>query len=265
MDQNINEENTINNRSVEKETLESIKVQNKIKKDDIEKRKKSRKKCKLASLLIILVLFIYFIFRSFIPFSIPNFIPITLFIFCILILLSLSGSEDKILFEELEVSSALAYVEDQLFTYEIEKKSFEERALQQFNKSQNEIEKYNNHNFNQLKRIFSLGQMLIGFGSFLMFIVIGYSLVFEHVSNFVYIMSICSGVMINFIGAIFINMYSKILKSSSMNHYVMVENNQVYLGNLLASQIKDDELREETLSEVAKSLISKEKLINYND
>lgn len=50
-----------------------------------------------------------------------------------------------------------------------------------------------------------------------------------------------------------------------MNHYVMVENNQVYLGNLLASQIKDDELREETLSEVAKSLISKEKLINYND
>lgn len=43
MDQNINEENTINNRSVEKETLESIKVQNKIKKDDIEKRKKSRK------------------------------------------------------------------------------------------------------------------------------------------------------------------------------------------------------------------------------
>ncbi|HFD8616434.1 TPA: hypothetical protein ACJ2YZ_001769 [Streptococcus pyogenes] len=245
MDQNINEENTINNRSVEKETLESIKVQNKIKKDDIEKRKKSRKKWKLASLLIILVLFIYFIFRSFIPFSIPNFIPITLFIFCILILLSLSGSEDKILFEELEVSSALAYVEDQIFTYE--------------------IEKYNNHNFNQLKRIFSLGQMLIGFGSFLMFIVIGYSLVFEHVSNFVYIMSVCSGVMINFIGAIFINMYSKILKSSSMNHYVMVENNQVYLGNLLASQIKDDELREETLSEVAKSLISKEKLINYND
>ena len=64
MDQNINEENTINNRSVEKETLESIKVQNKIKKDDIEKRKKSRKKWKLASLLIILVLFIYFIFRK---------------------------------------------------------------------------------------------------------------------------------------------------------------------------------------------------------
>lgn len=61
MDQNINEENTINNRSVEKETLESIKVQNKIKKDDIEKRKKSRKKWKLASLIIILVLFISFL------------------------------------------------------------------------------------------------------------------------------------------------------------------------------------------------------------
>lgn len=73
MDQNINEENTINNRSVEKETLESIKVQNKIKKDDIEKRKKSRKKWKLASLLIILVSFIYFIFRSFIPYQkLPN-------------------------------------------------------------------------------------------------------------------------------------------------------------------------------------------------
>lgn len=45
----------------------------------------------------------------------------------------------------------------------------------------------------------------------------------------------------------------------------MLETTQAYLGNVLASQIQDDKLREDTLSELAKSLIKKEKNMNFND
>ena len=50
-----------------------------------------------------------------------------------------------------------------------------------------------------------------------------------------------------------------------MNHYVMIETNQAYLGNVLATQIQSRELREQTLSEMANKLISKEKNINFNE
>lgn len=44
----------------------------------------------------------------------------------------------------------------------------------------------------------------------------------------------------------------------------MLKMTQAYFGNVLASQIQDDKLREDILSDLAKSLIKKEKKTNFN-
>ncbi|EME3552663.1 hypothetical protein Q1H96_002705, partial [Enterococcus faecium] len=85
------------------------------------------------------------------------------------------------------------------------------------------------------------------------------------VNDIILICSLIGGALVDFIGAIFISMYSKIIKSANLSQYGMLETTQAYLGNVLASQIQDDKLREDTLSELAKSLIKKEKNINFND
>lgn len=87
----------------------------------------------------------------------------------------------------------------------------------------------------------------------------------ENIDSLLIILGFVGGMIVDFTGAIFIVMYSRTIKSANMNQYGMSETNQAYPGNVLASQIKNDELREKILAEMANKLISKEKKINFND
>lgn len=66
-----------------------------------------------------------------------------------------------------------------------------------------------------------------------------------------------SGVLIDFIGVIFIKMYTGTIESISKFQKSIFEDSGVYLANVLASQISDETLKNQTISDIAKSLVSK--------
>ena len=62
------------------------------------------------------------------------------------------------------------------------------------------------------------------------------------------------------IGAVFIKMYTKTIEAAVKFHAKFAESNNLLLANSIANKIDDDKMREETLSEISKMLIEKEKI-----
>ena len=65
-----------------------------------------------------------------------------------------------------------------------------------------------------------------------------------------------SGIIVNFIGAIFIRMYTKNLEAAVKFHAKFAENNELLLANSIANKIENSELRENTLSRISKQIVS---------
>lgn len=176
---------------------------------------------------------------------------------------SMKNTDSK---NQLAYLQELSAVNDKLFTNEIASLSQEERAVKQLTKSQSDLDRYYQLNYGHINKIFNLGKTIIYFGSFIILFTLGLVFIFPKQMNSVVVISgFVGGTLVDFTGAIFVMMYSKIIKSADMNQYGMLETSQAYLGNVLASQITDDKLREQTFSELAKKLIEKEKAINYNN
>ena len=68
-----------------------------------------------------------------------------------------------------------------------------------------------------------------------------------------------SGIIVDFIGAIFIKMYTKNIEAAVKFHAKFAESNNLLLANSIANKIEDERLREDTLSEISKRIISVEK------
>ena len=64
-----------------------------------------------------------------------------------------------------------------------------------------------------------------------------------------------SGIVVDFIGAIFIKMYTKNIEAAVKFHAKFAESNNLLLANSIAHKIDDNILRETTLSEIAKYII----------
>lgn len=62
-----------------------------------------------------------------------------------------------------------------------------------------------------------------------------------------------SGILIDFIGTIFITMYTKSLDASVKFHSKLASSNNLLLANSIATKISDETLRELTFSEIAKT------------
>lgn len=68
-----------------------------------------------------------------------------------------------------------------------------------------------------------------------------------------------SGIVVDFIGAIFIKMYTKNIEVAVAFHSKFAESNNLLLANSIANKIEDEQLRETTLSEISKNIISYKK------
>ena len=70
-----------------------------------------------------------------------------------------------------------------------------------------------------------------------------------------------SGVIADFVGAVFIKMYTKNIEAAVKFHAKFAESNNLLLANLIANKIENEKLRETTLSEISKNIIlSKESI-----
>ena len=149
-----------------------------------------------------------------------------------------------------------------------EEKEFSEIALEQkelraekmFRMNQKELMRYYDMNLTQTKFLSALGIMMVIFG---MLIVAASLYMYMSLNADKVLLCICSlsGVIADFVGAVFIKMYTKNIEAAVKFHAKFAESNNLLLANLIANKIENEKLRETTLSEISKNIIlSKESI-----
>ena len=73
--------------------------------------------------------------------------------------------------------------------------------------------------------------------------------------SLLFVGNIC-GIVVDFIGALFIRMYTKNLEAAVKFHARFAESNNLLLANSIANKIENSELRENTLSCISKQIVS---------
>ena len=74
-----------------------------------------------------------------------------------------------------------------------------------------------------------------------------------------------SGILVDFIGAVFIKMYTKNTEAAVEFHAKFAESNNFLLANSIASKIEDEKTREDTLAEISKNIIFYVKIQKSDD
>lgn len=149
-------------------------------------------------------------------------------------------------------------INDEIELLEILKK-FDKRNTEiyaeiRFRKYEKEMKRYHDINLISFKILLPIGITIIFFG---IGIIIGsIILFFVEKDKLSIIIGPISGILTNFVGAIFIKMYTETVKSSLKFHNKLVNSSSKFFSNVLISKIKNQDLQDKTLSEVAK-IISK--------
>ena len=140
-----------------------------------------------------------------------------------------------------------------------EEKEFSEidpkkRAEKMFRMNQKELMRYYDMNLAQTKFLSGLGIMMITFGLLIVGVALYMYTSFE-TDKFLLIIGSLSGIVVDFIGAIFIKMYNKNIEAAVKFHAKFADSNNLLLANSIANKIEDDQLRENTLAEISKNIV----------
>jgi hypothetical protein len=141
----------------------------------------------------------------------------------------------------------------------------EKRALREekmFRMNQKELMRYYDMNLAQTKFLSGLGIMMIVFGILIVAISLYMYMSLDADKDLLFVGSF-SGIIVDFIGAVFIKMYTQNIEAAVKFHAKFAESNNLLLANSIANKIENDEIRENTLSEISKNIIlSREKTKN---
>ena len=143
-----------------------------------------------------------------------------------------------------------------------EEKEFSEIALEQkelraekmFRMNQKELMRYYDMNLTQTKFLSALGIMMVIFGMLIVAASL-YMYMPLNADKVLLCIGSLSGVIADFVGTVFIKMYTRNIEAAVKFHAKFAESNNLLLANLIANKIKDDKLRETTLSEISKNII----------
>jgi Flp pilus assembly protein TadB len=128
------------------------------------------------------------------------------------------------------------------------------RAEKMFRMNQKELMRYYDMNLAQTKFLSRLGIIMIIFG-----ILIVAATLYMYMSldedKVLLLVGSLSGTVVDFIGAIFIKMYTQNIEAAVKFHAKFAESNNLLLANSIANKIEDDKIREDTLSEISKNII----------
>ena len=145
-------------------------------------------------------------------------------------------------------------IDDEIELLEISENQYEKKAEIQFKKHQKEIKRYYDINLGHLKLLFPIGIGIIILGIFIIILSI---MLFKDKDVISILIGTISGILTNFVGAIFIKMYIETIKASLKFHNKLIDSNNNLFANVLITKIKNQDLQNATLAEVAK-IISRE-------
>lgn len=124
-----------------------------------------------------------------------------------------------------------------------------------FRMNQKELMRYYDMNLAQTKFLSGLGIiMMIILGILIVGVTLYMYKSFE-TDNVLLVVGSLIGIVVDFIGAIFIKMYTKNIEAAVKFHAKFAESNNLLLANSIANKIEYDKIRENTLSEISKNII----------
>jgi hypothetical protein len=161
------------------------------------------------------------------------------------------------------ISQAKQDVEDILSEIDLKSISLEQRetrAQKLFQLHQRELKRYYDQSLAQGRWIFMVGIVCLILG----FTVVGLTL-YEVLTNssatvtdkiIIGVVGAVSGILTNFIAAIYMKMFGDTVKSATEFHNRLVATHHLHFGNFLISKIDDIKLRDEALAEVSRAIAS---------
>ncbi|OMF06293.1 hypothetical protein MHI48_20310 [Paenibacillus sp. FSL H7-0942] len=163
-----------------------------------------------------------------------------------------------------KIEDQIMGIENEMDLRNIGVESLEKRAEKQFRIHQTELKRYYDLSLNQSRWIFWVGLICLLAG--VAIITVTLLFLFEGNNNEL-IISVTGGVagmLTNFIGVIFLKMYSETVKSLSTFHERLVTTHHLHFSNFLISKIFDDPLRNEAWAKLALSLTKESNEISFD-
>ncbi len=157
-----------------------------------------------------------------------------------------------------DIEQKIFEIQNEIDLLSIDDTSLEERAEKLFRLHQLELKKYYDQTLNHSRLIFIVGIVSI-FAGFI-FIGVAFYLIFRAPLNgfseklLVGVLGSIGAVLSNFVAVIFVKMYSETIKSLTEFHNRLVITHYLHFGNFLVAKIKDNKLREETISKLAENI-----------
>lgn len=158
---------------------------------------------------------------------------------------------------KLELKDYISQIDEELELLDIAEKQYEKRAEIQFKNSQKALKRYYDINLAHLKMIFpvGIGTMAIGIAIIILSIVFFKNNAHQNIVPT--LIGSLSGILIDFIGAIFIKMYIETVKTSAEFHSKLIHSNDNIFSYSLIMKISDEQLRNTALSELSKIIAKK--------
>lgn len=130
--------------------------------------------------------------------------------------------------------------------------------------NQKELMKYYDMNLAQTKFLTGLGIGMILSG---VIITIGTIVAYSFLQPDIALLIIgnLTGILLDFMGTIYIKMYTKNLEAAVRFHGKIAESNSLLLANSIANKIENEDLRERTLSDISKEIVRGMKERAYKD
>ena len=129
-----------------------------------------------------------------------------------------------------------------------------------FQQHQRELKRYYDMNLEQSKLLFYLGVTIIILGTIIVLTTI-FLLYYNSVSIIPVISGCVSGIFTDFIGFLFINMYSKNIKASIKYHKKLVKSNNLLLSSAIIGRIDNKDKKDDAYSRIAHEIPR----VDYND
>ena len=234
--------------------IRELKKQKEKLKDELSNKKKGTNKKYLFPIIIVAI----GIAMSFMYFIEKNLNKGLLFSFgLIFIVLGTSAIILLIFIKDLEITvkeEEILEMNDEIELLETSESEYDKIAKKQFQKDKKEVKRYYDINLKHLKYLFPIGVGIILLG--VTIIIISVILFINEKNGIQMLIGSVSGILIDFIGVIFIRIYTETVKMSLKFHDKLINSNNILFVNILITKIKNQDLQDKTLSEVAK-IISK--------
>jgi len=149
----------------------------------------------------------------------------------------------------------LRQYEDELDLLDIAEGDNVRRSEKLFRNNQRELKRYYDINLGHYRLMLPVGIAAVILGMAL----IGGTIIYFRDSIKIDIVPVLigavSGVLVDFVGAVLIHMYSETVKASIAFHSQLMKSNHALFANMLAFKIKDNTKQDETFAELAKLMI----------